>query len=119
MFTGWPETGRLAVAAGSLAALRLGVRNAVGLFLFFLDFHGFKVFGLENLPAIETFHVFHAVSPGNHLGAGMFTSGLHNNRLDEDYFTRAQTYVKPPPRTIFRYFCANSLPVQGAQRVDA
>ena len=50
-----------------------------GLFFLFLDFHWFQVFGLENLPAVETFHIVDAVSPGNHLGTGMFTSGLHNN----------------------------------------
>jgi hypothetical protein len=27
--------------------------------------------------AIETFHVIHAVSTGNDLGAGMLTGGLH------------------------------------------
>ena len=67
-----------------------------GLFLFVLDFHGFKVLCLEYLPAIEAFQVFDALSPGDHLGAGMFTSGRHNKRLDEVYFTRAQAYVKPP-----------------------
>ena len=50
-----------------------------GLFLFFLDFHGFKILGLENLAAIETLQVLHAISPGDHLGAGMVTSGLHNS----------------------------------------
>ena len=44
----------------------------------FLDFHGLKVFGLEDLAAIQAFHVIHAVSPGDDLGAGMVTSGLHN-----------------------------------------
>ena len=50
-----------------------------GLFLFFLDFHGFKIFSLENLAAIQTLYVVHAVSPGDHLRTGMVTSGLHNN----------------------------------------
>ena len=45
----------------------------------FVDFHLFKVFCLENLAAIETFHVVNAVSSGDHLGAGMVTSGLHNS----------------------------------------
>jgi hypothetical protein len=67
-----------------------------GLFFFFLDFHGFKVFGLEDLPAVETLHVIDTVSPGNDLGAGMFTSGRHNKRLDEVYFTHARAQVKPP-----------------------
>jgi len=48
------------------------------LFLFFLDFHGFKIFGLEDLPAVQTFHIVDAVSPGKNLGAGVLTSGLHN-----------------------------------------
>jgi hypothetical protein len=50
-----------------------------GLFLIVLDFHLFKVFGLENLHAIEAFHVVNAVSTGDYLGAGMVTSGLHNS----------------------------------------
>ena len=77
---------------------RLDRLTAENLFLVVLDFHGFKIFGLENLAAIETFHVIDAVSPGDHLGAGVFTSGRHNKRLDEDYFTHARAYVKPPGR---------------------
>jgi hypothetical protein len=45
------------------------------LFLFFFDLDGLKVFGLEDLTAVETFDVLHAVAAGNHLCAGMFTSG--------------------------------------------
>ena len=59
------------------------------LFLFVLDFHWFKVIGLENLTAIETFHIIDSVSAGDHPGAGMFTSGRHNKRLDEFYSTHA------------------------------
>ena len=51
-----------------------------------LDFHGFKIFGLEDLTAVPAFHVIHAVSPGDHLGAGMVTSGLHNQRIECDLF---------------------------------
>jgi len=50
-----------------------------GLFFFVLDFHWFKVLSLEDLAAIETLYVFHAISTGDHLGAGMVTSGLHNS----------------------------------------
>ena len=50
------------------------------LLFFFVGFQGFQVFGLENLAAIETFHVVHAVSTGNDLGAGMLTGGLHRQR---------------------------------------
>jgi hypothetical protein len=42
--------------------------------LYFLE-----VFGLEDLAAIETFHVVDPISAGDHLGAGMVTSGLHNS----------------------------------------
>jgi hypothetical protein len=49
------------------------------LFFLVLDFHGFKVFSLKDLPAIETFNVIDSVSSGNHLGAGVLTSGLHNS----------------------------------------
>jgi len=57
---------------------------------------GFEVFGLEDLAAIETFHVVHAVSTGNDLGAGMLTSGLHRNPVDEFYSIQARGVVKAP-----------------------
>ncbi|HEY2012639.1 MAG TPA: hypothetical protein VGH38_04010, partial [Bryobacteraceae bacterium] len=66
------------------------------LFLFFLDNHGFKVFGLKNLAAIEAFDVIHAVSSGEDLGTVVVTSGLHNQRLDETYSIYVQKLVKPP-----------------------
>ncbi len=50
-----------------------------GLFFLFLNFHGLKIFGFEDLPAIETFNVVHPVSAGDDLGARVFTSGLHNS----------------------------------------
>jgi hypothetical protein len=46
--------------------------------------------------AIETFHVVHAVSTGNDLGAGMLTGGMHKQRLDESYSIQADGVVKPP-----------------------
>jgi hypothetical protein len=46
--------------------------------------------------AIETFQVVHAVSTGNDLGAGMLTSGLHKQRVDESYSIRARGVVKSP-----------------------
>jgi len=49
------------------------------LLFFFLDLHGIEVFVLEDLMAIQTFQVVHAISPGNDLGAGVLASGLHNN----------------------------------------
>ena len=54
---------------------------------------------LENLTAIQTFHVVHAVSSGDHLGAGMLAGGLHNQRLDEIYSNRVQRHVKSPQRS--------------------
>jgi len=67
-----------------------------GLFLVFFDFHRLKVFGLENLPALEAFDIFHAIASGNHLGTGVVASGLHKQRLDEVYFNRPRDVVKPP-----------------------
>jgi len=52
---------------------------AARLLLVVFDFHGFKVFGFKNLPAVETFHVVYAVSSGQDLGTGVLTSGLHNS----------------------------------------
>ena len=67
-----------------------------GLFLIFLGFHGFKIFGLEDLTAVQAFQVIHAVSPGDHLGAGMVTNSLHNQRIDEFYSNHVEKLVKPP-----------------------
>ncbi len=50
-------------------------------FFFFLDFHWLKVFGFENLTAVQTLHIVHAVSSSDHLGAGMLTRGLHKTTL--------------------------------------
>jgi len=72
------------------------VRPRFWLVLFFVGFHGFQVFGFEDLMAIETFQVVHAVSTGNDLGAGMLTSGLHKQRVDESYSIRARGVVKSP-----------------------
>jgi hypothetical protein len=44
-------------------------------------FYGFKVFGLEDLAAIQAFDIVHAVAPGDDLGAVMVTSGLHTQRF--------------------------------------
>lgn len=71
-------------------------RAGAGLFLFVLNFDGFKVFGLEDLVAVQTFDIVHAISAGNDLGTGMLTSGLHIQRLDEIYSTYAHEVVKPP-----------------------
>jgi hypothetical protein len=66
-----------------------------GLFLVFLDWHGFKVFRLEDLSAVQAFHVVDAVSPGDYLCAVVVTSGLHSQRFDEKYFIRTHGLVKP------------------------
>ena len=50
-----------------------------GLVFVVLDFHFLKVLSLKDLTAIETFHVVDPISAGDHLGAGMVTSGLHNS----------------------------------------
>jgi hypothetical protein len=52
-----------------------------GLFLFFLDFHRFDVLSFEDLSAIETFDVIHAVSSGDDLGTIVIAGGLHKTTL--------------------------------------
>jgi hypothetical protein len=46
---------------------------------FLLNFQRFQVFGLEDLAAVETFHVIDAVSPGQNLCTGVVANGLHNS----------------------------------------
>ena len=47
--------------------------------LFYL--YGFKVFGLENLAAVQALDVVDAVAPGDDLGAGMVAGGWHKQRF--------------------------------------
>ena len=61
-------------------------RKGGGLFLFFLDFHRFNVFGFEDLATVQTFQVVYALSSGDDLGAGMLAGGLHNAALRLDLF---------------------------------
>jgi hypothetical protein len=51
-------------------------------FFFFFNGNGFEILGLEDLTAIQAFHVIHAVSPRDDLCAGVFTRGLHKAILD-------------------------------------
>ena len=57
------------------------MRSRGCLLLFILYFYGFKVFGFENLAAIQTLYVVDPVSSGNDLGSVMVTSDLHNPTL--------------------------------------
>lgn len=51
--------------------------SKAGLFLVFFYYNRLKVFSFKNLAAIETFDVVYAIAPGDDLGAGMITGGLH------------------------------------------
>ncbi|MGA2133881.1 MAG: hypothetical protein ABSH50_16425 [Bryobacteraceae bacterium] len=57
------------------------VREGEKLVVLFFNCNGFEVLGFENLAAVETFNVFHAVSPRNHFGTGVLASVLHKARL--------------------------------------
>jgi len=70
--------------------------EASGLLVFVINFDGFKIFGLEDLAAVETFNVVDAVASGNHLGPGVVASGSHNSAGNEEYSIRANSSVKPP-----------------------
>ena len=76
-------------------SLHANASEGGALFFVVLDFHGFKVFGLEDLATIQTFDVIYAVSSGNYRGPVVVTSGLHNQRLDETYSIQVQRLVKP------------------------
>jgi hypothetical protein len=65
-----------------------------------LDFHFFEVFGLEDLAAIETFHVVDPISAGDHLGAGMVTSGLHNRGLMKIILPMSNRMSSPHPHVL-------------------
>jgi hypothetical protein len=70
------------------------------LIFFFLNGYRFEVFGIEDLAAIEAFNVFHSVAPGNDLGTGVLTSGLHKARL-RIYSNEADALVKGLPVIFF------------------
>ncbi len=59
-----------------------------------LHLHLFKILSLEDLAAIETFHVVHAVLAGNYGSVVVVASGLHKQRLDGKYFSWAPAEVK-------------------------
>jgi len=50
-----------------------------GLFFFRFDGNGLQILGFEDLPAIETFDVVHAITAGNDHCFLMFAGGLHRN----------------------------------------
>src|SRR5206468_10761834 len=59
--------------------------------------------GVESLPAVEAFDVFNAIAAGDHLAAGMFASGLHNNALMRLLYPRASPCQAPTcPRVTIR-----------------
>jgi len=66
-----------------------------GLFFFFLDFHGFDVLGLEDLPAVQALHVVDSVSSSDDLGAGML-AGLHMQELMRFILTVRRAMSSPP-----------------------
>jgi len=83
---GLDHTGNAAAAASVRAGERLFV-------LFFNCGNWFEVLGFENLAAVETFNVFHAVSPRYDLGTGMLACVLHKARL-RHYSTEPHGLVK-------------------------
>ncbi len=48
-----------------------GMCQAAELFVFFVGGDGLQILGLEDLPAVETFHIIDAVTPGNNFGTEM------------------------------------------------
>lgn len=71
---------------------REGSANYALLVLVF-NCYWFEVLCFEDLAAIETFDVFHAVAPGDHLGTLVLTRVLHNARL-RIYSNEAEGLVK-------------------------
>ena len=47
------------------------------LFFFVAGSKGFEVFGLEDLAAIETLDIVHAIAAGEYLGTGVLAGSLH------------------------------------------
>ena len=67
---------------------------APALLVVFLNCDGFEVFGFEDLAAIQTFQVFHAIAPGDDLGTVVLARVLlHKARL-RIYSNEAQALVK-------------------------
>jgi len=73
-----------------------------GLFFVFLHFYWFEVLGFEDLTAVQTFDVIHAVSPGDYLCTGMVASGLHNNASLRFILTGLDWLSSPPLRVPYR-----------------
>ncbi len=62
------------------------------------DGHGFQIFSLKNLIAIQATDVIHAVSPGHDFSAGMLAY-LH--KIFTTYSMRNVSLVKPPGGGLF------------------
>jgi len=91
--------------------------SRIGLFVVLFDLDLFQVFSLEDLSAIETLDVVHAVSPGYDLGAVMFTSGYHNNafvlniltlwkgmsspKIEKKHLRKTNTRIVAKPRSAY------------------
>ncbi len=67
--------------AGACASMSGGC--AAELLLFGFDGDRLKIFGFEDLPAIEALHVVHAISAGEDNCFLMLAGGLHSERLED------------------------------------
>jgi len=84
----------------TLGAVFAGIRHPASvfkLFLFFLGFHGFQVFGLEDLPAVQAFHVIDALSAGKNRRTVVVANGLHNSTQMKFILTISVPLSSPPP----------------------
>jgi hypothetical protein len=54
--------------------------DGAGLFVFSLDGNRLEIFGFEDLPAVETFDVVHAIAAGDDYCSFMLAGGLHRER---------------------------------------
>lgn len=55
-------------------------KGKLGLFFFVVNAHGFQIFGLEDLTALQAAHVFNTIAPCQHLGFFVIAGGHTNCR---------------------------------------
>jgi hypothetical protein len=68
------------------------------LFLFFVDFQGNEILGLEDLTAVEAFDVVDAVATGNHLGSVVIADDRHNTALQMKIILAVLAVLSSPPK---------------------
>lgn len=71
-------------------------RKDASLLVVVVNLNGFEVFGFEDLPALEAFHVIDAIAAGYDLSSIVFADGLHTERFIGIILAARMSLSSPP-----------------------